>query len=97
MPDCYFHTGSPASDHCQQCGRPLCRRCGIRNEHGVFCSDNCVHSFISFSRKDEEIKRLLRKRRRPVAAFFGGLLQILLAAAVIYALYRGFLFIRSFL
>lgn len=50
---CINHPGVESIGRCRQCGKPVCRQCGVSGAKGIYCSDVCREKHEDFMQRAE--------------------------------------------
>lgn len=45
---CINHPGMEAIGRCRQCGKPVCKQCGLTGAKGIYCSEVCKEKHEQF-------------------------------------------------
>ena len=85
MAECFFHTGTPATTRCKQCGRPLCTQCRLVTDSGIFCSDKCAQTGEVFVKRAARLESV-KSGAKP--AWPGKLIKFVIFLVILYVVYR---------
>lgn len=83
---CINHPGVESIGRCRQCGKPVCRQCGMAGAKGIYCSEVCKEKHESFMQRAEGLD--LERRGRPGIGFQirRALGMLITLAAVVFVL-----------
>lgn len=53
---CINHPGVEAIGRCRQCGKPVCKQCGIAGVQGFYCSEICQEKHEKFVQRAAKLE-----------------------------------------
>jgi hypothetical protein len=85
---CINHTARDAFIRCRQCSKPVCQECVIKDEIGVYCSEDCAEKGKSFHQRAEAASQN-KKIYGGYGKYLKQILLLLILIAIIIGLWKN--------
>lgn len=91
---CLNHPAIEAVARCRQCGKPVCGKCVIKAQNGMFCCEECREKYTEFTQRAQKLDE---REKATVKPFFFKVRRLLLRLCFLLGLAAAAYFAYSWI